>query len=109
MLAGRCSPQFLTYARFLSLQVVEVLKRAAIDCGCYMVYGQSESYTDLGNAQLLALDAVSAEEARWNKVTFVCCVLWPCLASTHEHLHDILVILYMRSQKPTFLAKENIP
>ena len=67
--------RMLICAPFLSLQVVEVLKRAAIDCGCYMVYGQSESYTDLGNAQLLALDAVSAEEARWNKVTFLCCNL----------------------------------
>lgn len=48
-------------------EAVQVLRRVVLESG-FVIYGASESYTDLGDAEMLALEALSAEEARANKV-----------------------------------------
>ena len=53
--------------------VLDTMRRAALDCG-FLIYGQTESYTDLGNAEMLALDADSADQVRANKVCVWVCV-----------------------------------
>ena len=46
---------------------LQVLRRVALESG-FALYKDNESYTDLGGAEMLALEALSAEEARAAKV-----------------------------------------